>query len=133
MNQRTEITQRESTAAARRTPQDAEPVLRPSVDIFENSDGITLVADMPGVSKEGLQLRVERDSLVIEGAAHLDMPEGMQALHADIRSTRYRRSFALSNELDTERVDANLKDGVLTVRISKRAEAQPRKIEVQTS
>ena len=142
MNQTTDVTQRESTAAAqresaspptRRTPQEAETVLRPPVDIFESADGITLVADMPGVSKTRLQLRVERDSLVIEGEAQLDMPEGMEALYADVRATRYRRSFALSNELDTEHIDGNLKDGVLTVNIPKRAETRPRRIEVRES
>jgi HSP20 family protein len=142
MNQTTDVTQRESTAAAQRestaplsgrTAQEAEVVLRPPVDIFEDVDGITLVADMPGVSKTRLQLRVERDSLVLEGEAQLDMPEGMEALYADVRSTRYRRSFALSNELDTEHIDGNLKDGVLTVRIPKRAELRPRRIEVRAS
>jgi HSP20 family molecular chaperone IbpA len=142
MNQTTDVTQRGSAAAARRestsplsrrTTQEAEAVLRPLVDIFENADGITLVADMPGVSKTRLQLRVERDSLVIEGDAQLDMPEGMEALYADVRSTRYRRSFALSNELDTEHIEGNLKDGVLTVRIPKRAERRPRRIEVRAS
>lgn len=134
MNQTTEMTERESTTpVARRTAAEAEAVIRPAVDIFENSDGITLIADMPGVSRERLQLRVERDSLVIEGAAQLEMPEGMEALYADVRSTRYRRSFALSTELDTEHIDGNLKDGVLTVRIPKRAELRPRRIEVQTS
>jgi HSP20 family protein len=134
MNERTEVTQRETTApAARRPSQELEQVLRPAVDIFEGPEDITLVADMPGVSRERLELRAERNSLIIEGGAQLSMPEGMEALYADVRSTRYRRSFALSNELDAEHISANLKDGVLTVRLPKRAELRPRKIEVQTS
>ena len=59
------------------------------------------------------------------------MPEGMEAIHADVRSTRYQRSFALSSELDGSKIDATLKDGVLTLRIPKREELQPRKIEVR--
>lgn len=59
------------------------------------------------------------------------MPEGMEALYADVRSTRYRRSFALSSELDTNEIQATIKDGVLRVRIPRRAEVQPRKIEVR--
>jgi HSP20 family molecular chaperone IbpA len=55
----------------------------------------------------------------------------MAALYADVRSTRYRRSFVLSDELETEKTEATLKDGVLTVRIPKRAEVRPRRIEVQ--
>jgi HSP20 family protein len=131
---RKDVAQREETpAAVRRRAEEAEAVLRPAVDIFESSGEITLIADMPGVSKERLDVRVERDSLVVEGGAQLEMHEGMEPLYADVRSTRYRRSFALSNELDSDKIDANLKDGVLTVRIPKRAEMQPRKIEVRTS
>ena len=106
-------------------------VLRPPVNIFEDAGGITLEADMPGVSKDRLQLKVDSDSLLVEGDIHFDVPEGMQALHADVRATRYSRSFALSRELDAEGIDASLKDGVLTLRIPKRAEVRPRKIEVR--
>ena len=106
-------------------------VLRPPVNVFEDAEGITLEADMPGVSKDQLTLKVDRDSLLVEGDMHFDMPEGMEALHADIRATRYSRSFALSRELDTENIDASLKDGVLRLRIPKRAEVRPRKIDVR--
>ena len=106
-------------------------VLRPPVNVFEDAEGITLEADMPGVSKDQLTLKVDRDSLLVEGDIHFDMPEGMEALHADIRATRYSRSFALSHELDTESIEASLKDGVLRLHISKRAEVRPRKIAVR--
>jgi HSP20 family molecular chaperone IbpA len=56
----------------------------------------------------------------------------MEALYADLQSTKYRRSFLLSGELETDRIEANLKDGLLTLRIPKRAEHKPRKIEVRT-
>jgi HSP20 family molecular chaperone IbpA len=56
----------------------------------------------------------------------------MDAIYADIRSKRYQRSFSLSRELDTERIEANLKDGVLTLHIPRREEHRPRRIEVQT-
>jgi HSP20 family protein len=108
-----------------------ESVLRPPVDIYETGEGITLQADMPGVAKERLNLRVEGNNLLIEGTIAITPREDMTALYADVRSTVYRRSFALSNELETERIEANLKDGLLTVRIPKRAELRPRRIEVQ--
>jgi HSP20 family molecular chaperone IbpA len=92
--------------------------------------GITVQADMPGVSKDRLNVRVESDTLSIEGEAKLPVPEGMEALYADVRSARYQRSFSLSNELDREKIDASLIDGVLTLRIPKREELRPRKIEV---
>jgi HSP20 family molecular chaperone IbpA len=108
-------------------------VIRPAVDIFEDNTGITLKADMPGVSKDKLEIHIDRDTLSVEGEAAISTPEDMEALFADVRSTRYQRSFALSGELDTEKVEANLKDGVLTLRIHKREEHKPRRIEVQSA
>ena len=109
-----------------------ETVLRPAVDIFETADGITLQADLPGVSKERLNVRIEGTTLLVEGTLGIDAGQEMVPLHADIRSRLYRRSFVLSNELETARIDANLRDGLLTVCIPKRAELRPRRIEVQT-
>ncbi len=109
-----------------------ESALRPPVDIFETDDSITLQADMPGVSKDRLNLRIEGTNLLIEGTIGIAPEQEMQPLHADIRSAVYRRSFLLSNELEAARIDANLQDGVLTVRIPKRAELLPRRIEVRT-
>jgi HSP20 family molecular chaperone IbpA len=113
--------------------QRSEPAIRPDVDVFETADGITLNADMPGVSKDHLHLQVEGNTLTVEGEMELPATQNMDALYADVRSTRYRASFVLSSELDSSRVDANLKDGVLTVHIPKRAELRPRRIEVKSS
>ena len=125
-----EVTPREGSDMQKR--QEPEIVLRAPVDIYENAEGITLLADMPGVNKDSLNLQVDKDSLIVEGDARIDMPEGMEALYADVRSTRYQRSFALSGELETDRIEASLKDGVLRIHIPKRAEARPRKIEIHT-
>ena len=113
--------------------QSMEQTIRPAVDIFEDDRGITVHADLPGVSREGLDIQVDRDTLAIEGRAQIDMPEGLEALHADIRSTRYQRSFTLSHELDGEKAEASLKDGMLKLHIPKREQYQPRKIEVHVS
>jgi len=107
-----------------------ERAIAPPVDVLEDEAGITLRADMPGVPREQLELRVEGDALHIEGRVQPSTPEGMEALHAELRIPRYRRSFTLSRELDTARIDAHLKDGVLTLRIPKQAHAQPRRIAV---
>ena len=109
-----------------------ESVLRPAVDIFETSEGITLIADMPGVSKNRLDLRIEANNLLLEGTIGIAPQENMAALHADVRATLYRRSFVLGNELEASKIEANLKDGLLTVRIPKRAELRPRRIEVKS-
>jgi len=120
-----------NAAAAERTARESNLVLVPPADVYEDADGITLQLDMPGVARDRLNLQTDKNSLLIEGTAQIDMPQGMAALYADVRSTSYRRSFVLSDELETEKTEANLKDGVLTVHIPKRAEVRPRRIEVR--
>ena len=112
------------------TELDAQRAVIPAVDVFEDKSGITLLADMPGVPKDLLELKVEGDALLIEGSVWPRTPDGMEAIYAEVRVPRYRRSFTLSRELDTTRIEANLKDGVLNLRIPKQAHAQPRKIVV---
>ena len=107
--------------------------LRPLVDIFENERGITLQADLPGVTNDRLNLQVDKDTLRVTGEAAIGTPEDMEALWAEVRSTRYERSFALSSELDTEKISAQMKNGVLTIDIPKRAEVQPRNVEVRVA
>ena len=119
--------------ASQREARRAEFVLRPATDIFEDDEGITLQMDMPGASKDRLTLQVNRDRLDVEAEMRIDMPQNMEALYADVRSTRYQRTFALSSELETDKVEATFKDGVLTLRIPKRPEVRPRKIEVRAA
>ena len=95
--------------------------------------GITLLADLPGVPKDQLELKVEGDTLLIEGTVSTPTPQQMEAVYVEVRVPRYRRAFTLSRELDTERIEANLADGVLTLRIPKKAQAQPRRISVQVA
>ena len=121
-----------STESEQQSPAKEErnlPML-PVVDIFEDAHQITVQAEMPGVSKEGLNVQADRNNLVIEGRIGLDIPAGMSAVYADLQTTQYRRSFVLSGELDTEHIAATLKDGLLTVRIPKRVEFRTRKIKV---
>ena len=106
--------------------------LMPPVDIFEDGDGLTLLADLPGVSKDRLNVRVDRNQLVLEGDIEIELPDVLDALYADVRSSHYERRFALSDELETDKIEATLKDGVLTVSIPKRTELRPRRIEVKT-
>jgi HSP20 family protein len=129
--QGTDVTARES---GQRDRAERQVTLRPPTDIFEREDGLVVMLDMPGVDKDRLNVQADRNGLLIEGDAEISMPEGMEALYADVRSTHYRRSFSLSGEqLDTDAVEASLKDGVLTIRIPKRAEHRPRKIEIKTA
>lgn len=112
-------------------PQAADATVMPAVDIFEDADGILLFADLPGVPRERLEVKVEGDSLFIDAQALLDVPAELKVLHAEMRAPHYRRAFTLSHELDASRIDASLKDGVLTLRIPRVEEAKPRRITVQ--
>ena len=108
-----------------------EVALMPPVDVIEDASGITLTADLPGVSRETLNLRVEADTLTIEGEMALKVPDDMQPSHAEVQIPRYRRVFTLSKELDPDQVTAELRDGVLKLRIPKAEHAQPRKVEIK--
>jgi HSP20 family protein len=115
--------------------EDAKPVpataMRPLVDVIEDESGITLSADLPGVTKDSLQVRVDGDTLMVEGEASLDVPTGTERVYAEVPPLCvYRRSFTLSRELDGTSVNASLKDGVLTLRIPKTEAAKPRRIDV---
>ena len=110
-----------------------DAAMLPPVDVIEDSAGITLYADMPGVPKERLNLQVESDTLTIEAGVELEVPEGMEATHAEVSLARYRRVFTLSKELDANKVSAEFKHGVLKLRIPKAEHTQPRKIQITVS
>lgn len=132
MREKQEFT-RQPPSASEQTGRDADYPLIPPADVMEDSDGITLYLDMPGVSKDRLKVEADKNSLVIEGEVQFSMPPGMEPLYAELQSTRYRRTFTLSGELDAERTIASLKNGVLSVNIPLRAEVRPRKIDVHAS
>ena len=120
--------QQQSQAAAERE----RAFVQPPVDIIEDSRGLTLLADLPGVNAEGLNVHVEGDTLLIEGSSNLALPQGTKPVYAEQRSLNFRRRFSLSGDLDTDAIEARLVNGVLSVRIPKTAAAQPRRIEVTT-
>jgi len=105
----------------------------PAVDVIEDASGITLYADLPGVPKDKLSLHLEADTLTIEGEIALDMPENMEASHAEVSLPRYRRVFTLSKELDAQKVNAEFNQGVLKLHIPKAEHAKPRRVDVKVA
>jgi HSP20 family protein len=126
------MTNQELTQTKDRAPSE-EPALLPPVDVIEDATGITLYADLPGVPKDRLNVRVEGETLLLDAEIVLVLPQDMQASHAEVQRTRYRRAFTLSRELDPAKVSAELNQGVLRLRIPKAEHAQPRRIEVQVA
>jgi len=105
--------------------------LAPPVDVLEDESGITLKADLPGVSRENLSIRVEGETLTLEGRVQLGEAQTLDAIYAEVRVGRYKRSFVLSRDLDTSRIDAVMKDGVLRLRVPKLEQAKPRRVPVR--
>ncbi|GAB4527110.1 MAG: Hsp20/alpha crystallin family protein [Roseibium sp.] len=103
----------------------------PLADIYETKDSLVVLAEMPGVDPEDVDLSVENRVLTITGHATAADPQGFTLAHGEYRSADFRRSFALSEEVDSAKIDASMKDGVLRLVIPKRGPAPARKIVVK--
>jgi HSP20 family protein len=103
----------------------------PAVDILETEDAITLKADVPDVKAEDLDIRVENNTLTISGHRRFEKDENVKGWHRIERSYGdFVRSFALPNTVDTEKVQADYKNGVLIVSLPKKEAAKPRQVRV---
>ncbi|KVF71548.1 heat-shock protein [Burkholderia sp. FL-7-2-10-S1-D7] len=120
-----------ATATAAAEDASRRPAIVPAVDIVEDSQCVTLRADLPGVPRENLDVKVHDSTLTIEAEARIDTPAELRVRHAEVRAPRFVRTFVLSADLDTSRIDANLRDGVLTLTIPRREETRPRRIDVK--
>jgi HSP20 family molecular chaperone IbpA len=108
-----------------------ERYLVPAVDIYENDDGLRLVADVPGMAKDGLDIRVEEGILTIKGKTSWERRPSTS--YAEYELYEYFRQFRLSDEVDHEKIGAELKHGVLYLSLPRAERAKPRKIEVKAS
>ncbi|MFT3820240.1 MAG: Hsp20/alpha crystallin family protein [Rubrivivax sp.] len=133
LTQTTPSPQAAQTTAATAAQARNSAALLPPVDVVEDLTGITLFADLPGVPRDKLALRIEGDQLTIEGDIELAVAQGVESSHAEVTLPRYRRAFTLSKELDAGKVSAELAQGVLRVRIPKAEHAQPRRIDVNVA
>jgi HSP20 family molecular chaperone IbpA len=108
-------------------------VFTPAVDIFETDKEITLLADMPGVKAGDLNIDLHENVLTLDGS--VKSPEGADEVDVlmEYRTGKYHRQFTLSQVIDQAKIDAELKDGVLRLRLPKVEAATPRKIAVKSS
>ena len=109
---------------------ESEAVYVPRVDIAEDAERFTVVADMPGVDEKSVEATVQNRVLTIEGWARCEKPAGQEMLGQEFGCGRYRRDFTLSDAVDPDRIQARVKNGVLTVTIPKKEEVKARKIQV---
>ncbi|HDR8858464.1 Hsp20/alpha crystallin family protein [Burkholderia territorii] len=131
MNMTQTLTERQPGAVQAPAAEAARrPAITPAVDIVEDRHRVTLRADLPGVPRENLDVKVHDNTLTIEADSRIDTPADLRVRHVEVRAPRYARSFVLSPDLDTSRIDASLRDGVLTLTIPRREETRPRRIDV---
>lgn len=127
MSEEKNITKPESGAPERASKR---PLISPAVDIFENVDEVLVVADMPGATTEGLNLHFDKDQLFIEASTN-PVDEGYAPLFREYGSADYRRVFELAPGIDVEKINADLKNGVLSIHLPKSAATKPRKITIK--
>lgn len=108
------------------------PVFVPAVDITESEERLTVMADMPGVEIDGLTIDLKEDVLTIHGQVSDSAGENRNTIYREYNVGDYQRQFTLSNAIDQEKIEARLKDGVLTLVLPKIEKPKPRKIEIRT-
>ena len=108
-----------------------ERYLTPAVDIYETDAGIAVVADVPGVTKDGLDIKVDNQVLTIRGVVSRTLRDNAHWREFDLLN--YYRQFTLSDAVDVEKISAELRHGVLTLQLPKAEKAKPKQIAVSVS
>ena len=103
----------------------------PAADIFEGENDLTVILEMPGVEKNNVDIHVEDGVLNVEGRLDLTKYQGLQPLYTEYNIGHYSRSFRLSSKIDQTKIAAEMKDGVLTLKLPKVEEAKPRTIQIK--
>ena len=120
---------RENHSAASNGERATEQFIAPAATVLENADGYTLEVEMPGVSKENLEMWVENNELTILGRRSMPGVEGT-LLHRESRSENFRRTFELDPSIDAEKISAKIEQGVVSLTLPKAEQVKPRKITV---
>lgn len=111
---------------------EAQLVFTPPIDIFETAEGLVLLADLPGVAPDSLELQVQDNKLTLFGRVEATLPDGARLIHQEYRVGHFLRSFILSDEVDHDRITAKLNQGVLEVLLPRTQRGEPRRIRVAT-
>jgi HSP20 family molecular chaperone IbpA len=102
----------------------------PSADIFETEEALSVVLEMPGVSRDNVDINVEDGVLTVEGRIDFGKYEGLRPLYSEYNVGPYRRSFRLSGQVDQAKIFAEMQDGVISLTLPKAEKAKPRRIKV---
>jgi len=124
-------TNNERNVTAREETRSNDKYIRPAVNIVETEEGLLLTADIPGSSKDHLDINVEKGILTISAPVEHTMP-GTSA-YREFELANYYRQFSIPETLDHEKAQAEYNNGILTLRVPRAEAAKPRKIEVKVS
>lgn len=124
VQQKRELEKKEETTIPAR-------IFLPTADIYETEDALSVILEMPGVEKNNVDVRVEDGVLKVEGRLDFSKYQGLQPLYTEYNVGHYFRSFQLSSKIDHNRIEAELKDGVLALTLPKVEEAKPRTIQIK--
>jgi HSP20 family molecular chaperone IbpA len=127
-NESRELEKSETHQPANRS--EATAVVVPRADVIEREDSFVVLADVPGVDEQNVDIQVERNMLTIHAKATPPSVDGLRLVYQEYEATDYERQFTLSDEVDTNRIEATVKNGVLQIKLAKAERARPRKISV---
>lgn len=111
---------------------ESRPLFTPPIDIYETPDGLVLYADLPGVTADSLDLQVQDKRLTLYGRVRASDGAVVRVLHQEYQTGDFLRSFILSDDVDHERIQAKLNNGVLRVELPRAARTKPRRIDVSS-
>jgi HSP20 family protein len=123
VQQKRELEKKEETTIPAR-------IFQPTTDIYEASEALTVLVEMPGVEKKNVEISVEDGVLNVRGRLDLTKYQGLTPLYTEYNVGHYSRSFRLSSKIDQNKIGAEMKDGVLSLTLPKIEEAKPRTIRV---
>lgn len=103
----------------------------PRTNLYDKGDKLQIIAEVPGINKENLNIRIQGNYLELSGSRKSDAPEGYKAHRVERGTSTFTRSFTLPADVDSERVEAMLKDGILTMSLPKIEAAKPKQIEIR--
>lgn len=128
-----ELEKKEERAPIENQTGQVRRTVKPRIDLYEAGETIMLLADMPGVIEDDVEITLEKDRLTIRGSVEDRVPEGYRAVYSEHCLANYERSFVLSNEIDSENIEASFKNGVLRLSLPKAEAAKARKIAVTSA
>ena len=128
-NQELQVQQKREVEKAEESTRPARAFL-PAADIFEGEDVLTVVLEMPGVSKDDVDIKIENGVLTVEGRIEFRKYDGLQPVYSEYNVGPYRRTFRLADQIDQNKIAAEMRDGVITLTLPKAEKAKPRRISI---